>query len=139
MLSEICEDVSSGKTFDLEQSNITDLYGYYDTLLTDFPLYVSKNLLGYGTASDGTDDTTLPIYEYIIKPPTNGNIDGLQNPIDLYPYPVILINCGIHGGEKTPPWGTYNFIKQMLEKKIREKGLSNLNYFLKLFLHSLMV
>ena len=85
-------------------ANFSAIYSAYDTLFSG--LNVDKNLLGYGTASNGSQDTTLPIYEYVIHCPLEVT--------DIYTPPVVLLTSGIHGDEQTAVMGLYNFIKSIM-------------------------
>jgi len=95
------------ETVNLNNLSIEDMYSEYDNLMDDNPYVMQKNLLGYGSNSEGEEDYDLPIYEYVISNP--------QPTMDLPDYsPTILIITAIHGNEKSAAWSTLNFFKQML-------------------------
>lgn len=103
-----CTDVSLASSFKLKPSKIQDIYSQYDSLMALNTLQMKKNLLGYGTAADGTEDRTLPIYEYVISNPSNGEKTLPNNS------PTILITTGVHGDEKGSVWSTLQFFKQLM-------------------------
>ena len=81
----------------------TEVYSAYDTLIGTS----NRSLLGYGSDSTGQADENLPIYEYVIHNPIQGNhaIQALK----------ILLTSGIHGDEKVAVVGLYNFIKSLFD------------------------
>lgn len=88
-------------------ANFSEIYSAYDTLFNG--LNVDKNLLGYGTNSSGGQDSSLPIYEYVIHNPLEST-----HAHALYTPPVVLLTSGIHGNEQTAVMGLYNFIKSVI-------------------------
>lgn len=115
-----CDDVSSTASFNLHTSTINDIYTEYDNLVTNNPHSMSKNLLGYGSDLDGLEDNSLPIYEYSIFNPQNGN-RALQNNS-----PTILLLTGIHGEEKSSTWSALQFFKQLMSNWINDDSLSSI-------------
>lgn len=69
-------------------NDINFLYGIYDDLVTSYPEYVTRTLLG-------NEPTGLPIYQYDFKPPTLSLAYGVA-----MEYPKIIYNSAIHGMEK---------------------------------------
>ena len=68
-------------------------------------------MLGYGSKADGTADTDLPIYEYVIENPITSSLG--QN---LVPdAPLVLLTSGIHSDEKTSMMALYNFVSSLFD------------------------
>lgn len=88
------------------------LYALYDAFLSDSR--VSRNLLGYGSTASGTADNTLPIYEYVIKPPLGYKEDYSTRHYPAHP-PVVLLSSGIHSDEKTAIMALYNFVASLFD------------------------
>lgn len=91
-------------------STAAELYALYDELLTNDG--VSKNLIGYATATDGSDDTNLPIYEYVIDTPLQSSLITSNR---LYFAPLVLLTSGIHADEKTAIMALYNFVASLFD------------------------
>lgn len=93
-------------------NNMAALYALYDAFLSDSR--VSKNLIGYGSKADGTADTTLPMYEYVINTPLAYKTDNASRHLPAQP-PVILLSSGIHADEKTAIMALYNFVATLFD------------------------
>lgn len=111
-----------------------DWIAKWDALQSQYPAQISaKSIFGYATlegdsSATAVQDTSLPIYEYIINPlPFNeDNIGYLEYPTPLQPNKVkILINTGIHGKEKTASMAVYLFVQRLLEDEKYLSLLSN--------------
>ena len=100
--SPTCANVSAGQTIDLAALTLTQAYAYWDALVTAYPTVITKTLLGYGSAANGTEDNTKPIYEYVIMP---SNTPSSQK---------VLLSSGTHGNEKGGMWYNLQFITQLL-------------------------
>ena len=96
-----------GMTDTLSSTTINYIYGRYDTLMNEHPETVSRKTLGYATTESGEQDTAFPIYEYEI------NADDSERPIE--DVPVILVQSGIHGNEKSSVYGTLLFFENLFE------------------------
>ena len=97
------EGQQSDYSFGTANSTSTQVYAKYDSLITINSERMSKNQLG--VSSDNK-----PIYEYCYNPPAvTVDADAVK------PLPIILIVCGLHGGEKSSMYGTYYFLKDVLE------------------------
>lgn len=89
---------------------VADFYSAYDALVTAYPDYVSKNVLGMDTSG------TYEIREYIFRPETlgyyNENFPATEtkNEVEL---PVYLMQGCIHGDEQMASWVLMNFIQKM--------------------------
>src|SRR5699024_7532986 len=79
-------------------------------------------LRGYGTGSNGNEDTNLPIYEYIVY---NPHERSFTRPLPNYS-PTVLLVTGIHGHEKSSVWGAVQFVKQMLENWYENDSLASI-------------
>lgn len=124
--TESVDSMSPSDSFDLAASDIDDIYGRYDELMAENHS-IEKNLLGYGTDADGREDTSLPIYEYVIKAPeTTQKMHGEAGHTDLYEAPLILITTGVHGNEKSAVYGAYEFAKQLIQNPQNSQGLNDL-------------
>lgn len=89
-------------------ASMAEFYALYDAFLTE--QNVTRNLLGYGSKADGTADTSLPIYEYVI-----GNPIQLENINRISPAPLVLLTSGIHSDEKTAMMALYNFVAALFD------------------------
>ena len=113
------EDVSSGAAFDLAESTSAQIYALYDALMAAHPESITRNLLGYATAGDGTAavgdataDAAYPIYEYVVNP----RASALYDDTTFASKPVILINGGLHAGtEKAAVWAIWQMVKAMFD------------------------
>lgn len=114
------EDVRQGADFDVRASTIEDIYEEYDELLNIYGNIMSKRLLGYGSDENGNEDESLPIYEYTINNPHKAE----RNLPDYSP--TILLVTGLHGSEKSPPWSTVQFFKQLLNDWQENDTLSSI-------------
>lgn len=95
--------------------DVGKLYSEYEALRTNYPERVSRNLLGYGSTASGTADTSLPIFEYIIKPLPKNAFPFEEYPIPMIDNnPLILMVTGVHGIEKSASTATLNFIQLLL-------------------------
>lgn len=95
--------------------DVGKLYSEYEALRTNYPERVSRNLLGYGSTASGTVDTSLPIFEYIIKPLPKNAFPFEEYPIPMIDNnPLILMVTGVHGIEKSASTATLNFIQLLL-------------------------
>lgn len=97
----------------------TDVYDKYDNLLTEYPNYVSKQILGI----DGLGNQ---IIEYVFKTKDYNDYPGAPRAIDpVIKKPKVLITTGVHGDERSPVIGTFKFLKDLCEdrKNIRFSSL----------------
>ena len=89
-----------------------NIYSRYDALVSDYPANVSKNLLGYATASGGGDDTNFPIYEYVFavdgKPTFAGQVR------EVYDAPTILLTTLVHGNESVGARSLLKLFEKMM-------------------------
>lgn len=101
---------------ELKATKFAEIYSRYDTLVSAYPNNMSKKLLGYGTATDGNDDTTLPIYEYTFNPLVghgkNQTIYEGEIPFPNYTKKIILTS-GVHGREKISVEAVYKFMENV--------------------------
>ena len=102
------DEVSVSMEETLTNMTITDIYDEYDSLVSSYPNNVSRNLIGYGSTNTGEEDLSLPIYEYVFKPSQDIN-DSLSET------PVMLIQTGTHGNEKSTVYSTLTFCKELME------------------------
>lgn len=101
-------------TIEADIANMTadDLYDLYDSLYNLNTTIFEKNLIGYASDENGGNDETLPIYEYVFKPASQGvHGNTHQGTTDL---PTVLLTAGEHGGtEKSTSYSLYILLKQM--------------------------
>lgn len=89
---------------------VADFYSAYDALVTAYPDYVSKTVIGM----DQTN--TYEIREYHFRPETlgygNENFPATEtiNEVEL---PLILIDGAIHGNEQASAWVLLHFMKKV--------------------------
>lgn len=83
-------------------STASDVYSMFDGLMTAYPDYITKELLG-------NDSTGLPMYVYYLNP-SFPNADVETKKVKVF------LTCGVHGNEKASTLSTYLFVKQMCEK-----------------------
>ena len=104
-------DVGSDTEDVVLRSTIDDIYNRIDTLMNNYPEYITKNLLGYGTSTDGEEDNTLPIYEYVV------NTDEPNGSRKLYNAPTILLQSGTHGDEKSTVYAIVMFLEELFNSE----------------------
>lgn len=101
---------------ELQATKFAEIYARYDALVSAYPNNMSKKLLGYGTATDGNDDTTLPIYEYTFAPLVGNGQNSLQYEGEI-PFPnytkKIILTSGVHGREKISVEAVYKFMENV--------------------------
>ena len=86
--TESVESMTSKDFFNLSESTIQDIYDRYDELMNQ-DQSVDRNLLGYGTGTDGLESKSLPIYEYVIRAPeTSQKTHGDAGVTDLFSAPT---------------------------------------------------
>ena len=84
---------STVPTSDLELTygtNVNALYAEYDTLVSEFPDYVKRELFT-------TDASGTPVYLYRFTPPNLGSYMGVRT--EPYELPKFLTVTGTHGGD----------------------------------------
>lgn len=102
----------TGTDLDLITSNSNLIYGIYDDLVSRYPEYVSKRLVGNET-------TGLPIYEYrFISPDMTNN--------SSYPYKKLklLVLSAIHGYEQGSAYSMAMFFKDLCENHATKEQLN---------------
>lgn len=89
---------------------VSDLYAFYDNLVSLYPDYITKTDLGADTSG------TYHLYEYHFNPETIGyeNINGgkpeTSNEVDL---PLFLVDGTIHGNEHLGSWIIKSFVDKL--------------------------
>lgn len=101
---------------ELQATKFAEIYSRYDALVSAYPNNMSKKLLGYGTATDGSADTTLPIYEYTFAPLVGNDKNSLKYEGEI-PFPnyakKIILTSGVHGREKISVEAVYKFMENV--------------------------
>ena len=91
------DSVEYDRTTDI---SLTDLYNAYDELVTQFPNYITKTALG----NDASGTYTIYRYDFIPQLPIinsdSSTSPKLFNDYTKSDYPTIIMDAGIHGGEK---------------------------------------
>lgn len=82
--------------------DIKKIYTLYDLLLQEN--IFTKDLLGYGSNSDGSSDNNLPIYIYHYRGMLTEN-NGVRKPN------LVVLTSGLHGNEKGSVYSLYLFVK----------------------------
>src|SRR5699024_10971637 len=82
------DEIKGTSDLDLRNATFDIVYDEYDDFLDTYPDIMEKKLRGYGTDSNGSEDTSLPIYEYVINNPhkranPNRNLPNLSPTILL--------------------------------------------------------
>ena len=110
--------IENPPTFELTTDDTSaQIYSAYDTLVTNYPNYVSK-------VSLGNDEFGNEISLYKFVPPMPSASQDTKTPI-------VFINCGIHGYEKISPIVTYYVMKEIIEHW-------NTNTILEVFRHDVI-
>lgn len=86
--------MSEGDPIVLKDQPIGYLYGLYDSLMEEFPDYITKTQFG---EQENTGGTTLPLYYWRFKPSNLIKNTGFGNDERL----KVVITSATHGGEKT--------------------------------------
>ena len=82
-----------------------DVIGLYDTLVENYPLVMSKNVLTSGSFNN---------YEYVFST-GNYNTKGSRTRDSIITKPKILVTSGTHGAERSAVMSLYYFVKAMCE------------------------
>lgn len=95
---------------------IENWYLKWDELMANLPLgyEITKEVLTTQVPTNTTVSGFLPIYSYSFKPNKIRTGDSTTNSAQTLP--KILIDCSIHGFEKTPSFITYEFMKLVLNE-----------------------
>lgn len=119
----ISDDLEEVPTLKTMTSN--DIYGLYDSLMESYPKFITKKLLGYGSTADGSEDMSLPIYEYTFS---TAKLTNMTSSSGVVSYDSInaLITSGVHGTEKNTVYSLYFFMKQMLNNHKTDYFLNNI-------------
>lgn len=83
------------------------LYGYFDSLVSEFPDYVERSTLG-------SDSVGNPIYAYTFTPPGIENLRDWSE-ADVEPPLAVLVN-GIHGSERTGGYPIILFAQELCRR-----------------------
>lgn len=83
-----------------ESTKSEDLYNLYDELMSEYPNYITKNLLG-------NTDTGLPVYSYIFNLSQERNTNRRK--------PKVFLTGGTHGGERLGVLGLFRVLKRICD------------------------
>lgn len=119
--NDTIEGIEEGSEIDIKMKSSEWLWGHYDDLMEANPDYITKRRIGYGSALDGSEDTSLPIYEYSFNPSRSHATHEVR-------VPIMLVQSGFHGHEKAAAWATYLFFKQLCESKETDDAMQFLRY-----------
>lgn len=99
----------------------SDIIGLYDSLVDDYPNYVSKTDLGLAS---GTDLSGNPyhIYEYAFIP-----IDASYDKHSKV-RPTVMLDAGMHGFEKAAVYGLYCFMYDVCHNWDKNPALKNVRF-----------
>lgn len=89
----------------LESSTTADVYGWWDTLATAHPTYVTAENLGL--SSDGVTQ----LRSYTLRAPTVPTALGATEA----PIPAVLVIAGVHGYEKAAVYSAHAFAQALCE------------------------
>lgn len=94
--------------------------GQWEAIRTAYSDRVTRNLLGYATAAGDTSspaeqDTTRPIYEYVVKPLPKNSLGSEEYATTTPNNTVKVLLCGgVHGAEKPSSTAVLEFMKNLL-------------------------
>src|SRR5699024_2538099 len=108
--------VEIGADIDIKDKSSQWFWGKYDELMSEYPNYITKERIGYGSAEDGSEDTSLPIYEYTFKPIKSEAASAVQDP-------RFLAQSAFHGDEKGSAWALYLFMKDLCESENKNDAM----------------
>lgn len=95
--------------FDIYNTTAAQVYAMYDSLVTQYPQYITKEVLG-----NDDDGNEIALYRMT---PVRGTVEHATNvPTALYrtpKIPTVFINCGLHGNEHSSAFVTYLFFREM--------------------------
>lgn len=119
----------------LNSKTVAEVYARYDAMVTNYPLYVSResNLCSITSGSTTWD---VRVYKFgfnklIIRDEEGGNettYDNLYND-NLDNKRTILVTCGMHGNEKTPWWGAMLAFEELLSSDEEWAKYIKANFF----------
>lgn len=113
---------------ELTYSDIFYIYSRYNCLTDTHSAIMKKNLLGYGSSSNGKPDKSLPIYEYTIAAPETPQLSQGGTSTELDPAPIILLTSGMHGNEKSAVYSAFQFVYQLLTEEALDVLLANFTF-----------
>lgn len=109
----------------------SSVYTMYDSLVTNFPEYVSKTLLG-------NESTGLPIYQYTFKPFRIPEVSSMYNGAtasyingNIKTRKIVMIG-GVHGGEQQAVLAIYNFFNSLCSEWKTSEILKKLRWNLEI-------
>lgn len=88
----------------------------YDTLVSDYPNYVTKNTLTYDSFTN---------YEYVFDSGNYNEQSGQRTQDAEVNKPVILITSGVHGNEPSAVMSAYTFFKALCDNVISVSRFRN--------------
>ncbi|WP_151794636.1 M14 family metallopeptidase [Acinetobacter soli] len=116
------QDVSN--TADYWSGSVEKLYAQYDKLITNYPTYIEKELLG-------NEPTGLPIYAYSFKPTKKLLRVHEQSVMD---YPKVVIIGGVHGNERGCQITNLTFFTMLCESYLQSEVLTYLRHNVEFYL-----
>ena len=103
-----------------EPTRNTDVYALYDELMTTSNGYITKYSLGF-------DSTGLELVSYNFAKP------NMENPSGLVKKKIGII-AGLHGNERNPVVGLYNFMKNLTineyDNEVLDRIKSNIDFYI---------
>ena len=104
-------------------ANASALYTLYDKLITEYPDYISKNVLGQDSVGNN-------IIEIVLTTPNYNSQTGGRTEDTEISKPKVLIVTGVHGYERSSVMSTYQFVRDLCEYNPKLANLRE-NYLIK--------
>jgi Zinc carboxypeptidase len=115
--SPVLEDASASSSNPIINYTSADVYGAYDSLVSNYPDYITKTLVG-------NEATGLPIYRYDFVP----DQPDLGNTTKDTKIPKFLFTSSSHPSERAGWWGLYNSMKKICENWENDEQLETLRW-----------
>lgn len=121
--SPVLESVnSSDSTTKIHTLTSADIYSFYDSLMSAYPNYISKELV-----TNESSAHALPIYKYTFTP-EKPELTRTDETTDMKHFFVV---SGVHAGEKAGWWCLYESMKQICENWKDSEVLEDLRWNVK--------
>ena len=108
-----------GNPFNRTNDDYNLVYSLFDDLMSNNPNYITREQIGLST-------NDVPIYCYYFKPEIAPVTAGSK----LKPYPKVIMDSSIHGGENLGTDTLYFLFKRICEDWKNDKGLEYLRHYI---------
>lgn len=110
-----------GSPFQESVIDYSVVYDLFDELVTKFPNYVAREQIGLST-------NDIPIYLYKFEP----EIAQVPN-VQIKPYPKIILDSSIHGGESIATYTLYYLLKSICDDWQENEAMEYMRHYVNFY------